>query len=613
MQKMRKQVIKIRISRLIKDKIYIVFLLLIFTKSIIFTSLLGTSKAATINMATGFFSVPPYLVYMAFAMMVLSFSFLFKARAHIYSMIAIDFLISLLLLANVWCYRLNSGFLNMFMIYKHPSLSSIASSIISVVNPIDIIFIFDIILIIVYMAYNKELCKGVRRNYPVFILTLCIPCLYITYDHFKVDTFQRGFFGQTVFVQSWAPTQTMSNLGPIGYQMYDVYNYYANSKKYELTEKDKTDIKTWYDENDENLPDNVYAGMFKGKNVIVIQVESLENFVINQKIEGKEITPNLNKLLKNSLYFDNYHENVNNGVSSDSDLLTNTGVYPVRLGSTFFRYPINSYPNSLPNILKNEGYSTLAIHPDKGSYWNWVQALKSIGFENCYDSTHFKSTEPIGLGLSDQELFSQVAKIVESNKSPFYTFMVTQSSHGPFDLPKQYRELNLSDDIENSILGDYLESIHYTDKAIGNFISELDQKGILNNTMLVIYGDHTGVHKFYQDELNKVASSDDWWKKPDMKIPLIIYNPSTTGKTFDVQSGQIDVMPTISYLMGVDKKLYEKEALGKVLVNTNKNYTILENFQMLGQYTSKDAEHAKEGIILSDKMVRSNYFKDNSK
>lgn len=95
--------------------------------------------------------------------------------------------------------------------------------------------------------------------------------------------------------------------------------YFTNSKLYTLSYQDKEEIKEWYDKNIENLPDNQYAGMVKGKNLLVIQVESLENFVINQKIQGQEITPNLNRLLKNSLYFDNYHENVNNGISPDSD------------------------------------------------------------------------------------------------------------------------------------------------------------------------------------------------------------------------------------------------------------------------------------------------------
>lgn len=121
--------------------------------------------------------------------------------------------------------------------------------------------------------------------------------------------------------------------------------------------------------------------------------------------------------------------------------------------------------------------------------------------------------------------------------------------------------------------------------------------------MVVIYGGHTGVHKFYQDQVDAVNAAESWWQNNDMRIPLIIYNPSVQGKTFDVQGGQIDAMPTIEYLLGVDKENYENNALGKVFVNTNKNYTILQNLTMYGKYTAEDENHAKEGIILSDKAV----------
>lgn len=596
------------INRLFRNKAYIIVLLIVFIKSILFTGVLGTNGETGIDIDNGFFSVPPYLVYLSFSMIILSISFLFKGRSHLWSLIIIDIFATILFIGDIWYYRGCSGFLNFFLISqsRDPDINPMA--IISMFRPIDLIFIIDIPILIFYIIYNRELYRQVKRSIALFLATLFVPVIYMTYIHYKVDVLNRCFQGQTAFLQSWAPTQTMSNLGPLGYHIYDSYMYYTNSKLYKLSDQDKEDIKEWYDKNKEDLPDNQYAGMLKGKNLLVIQTESLENFVINQKIQGQEITPNLNRLLNNSLYFSNYHENVNNGVSSDSDLLTNTGVYPVIYGSTFFRYPNNTYKNSLPNVLENMGYSTLAIHPDKGSYWNWVPALSSIGFNECLDATSFESKNPIGLGLSDEELMSQVAPILEKKKQPFYTFMVTQTSHGPFDLPEQYRSLDLGN-LDNNILGDYFQSIHYTDAAIGKFLDELDKEGVLKNTMVVIYGDHTGVHKFYQDQLDTVKPAEDWWQNNDMRIPLIIYNPSIQGKSFDVQGGQIDIMPTIEYLLGVDKKNYQNNALGKVLVNTNKNYTILQNLTMYGQYTAEDENHAKQGIILSDKMVQSNYFK----
>ncbi|MDP4145135.1 MAG: LTA synthase family protein [Bacillota bacterium] len=597
------------ISNILADKMYLIISFLIFIKTILFMGLLGTPKATGINLYKGFFSVPPFLVFFSFVMIILSFSFLFKGRKHLWSMIIINILATILIIGDAWYFRGFSGFLNFFLMSQTSNLDNLGSSVVSMFRPIDFIFIIDIILLIVYAAFNRELYRGVRRSVKLFLVTLIIPILYLTYVHYKVDVFKRCFNGQMLFRQSWAPNQTMSNLGPIGYHIYDGFKYYIDSKPYSLTAKEKQDINTWYDKKQENLPDNQYAGMFKGKNLLVIQWESLENFVVNQKIQGQEITPNLNKLLKNSLYFDNYHENVYNGTSSDADLLTNTGVYPVREGSTFFRYPNNKYQHSLPLLMQDMGYSTYAIHPDKGSYWNWMPALGSIGFQKCYDASQYKMTEQIGLGISDHEFLTQVAPIIEKEKQPFYSFVVTLTSHAPFDLPQKYREMKLDNGFDKNILGDYFQSIHYTDKEIGNFLDTLGKAGLLQNTVVVIYGDHTSVHKFYSDEADAVRPSQDWWMHNDMRIPLVIYNPSIQGQTLDIQGGQIDLMPTVSYLMGVDKKKYERDALGKVLLNTNKDYTILQSFKMYGKYTPEDAQHAKDGILLSDKMVQSDYFK----
>jgi lipoteichoic acid synthase len=599
------------VENLLKDRMYLVVLSIIFIKSILFIGLLGTDKASGINIPKGFFSVPPYLIFLSYAAIILSISFLFKGRAHLWSLIVIDILATILFISDAWYYRGFTGFLNFFLLSQTSNLDNLGSSILSMSRPVDIIFILDIVLLIIYVLCNKELYKGLKRNASLFLITLIIPVLYLTYIHIKVDVYNRCFNGQYAFRQSWAPNQTMCDLGPIGYHIYDTYRFYENSKAYVLSTEEKKEINTWYDNNNENLPDNQYAGMLKGKNLLVIQWESLENFVVNQKIQGQEITPNLNKLLKNSFYFDNYHENINNGTSSDADLMTNTGVYPVRDGATFFRYPSNTYKDSLPNLMASMGYTTYAIHPDKGYYWNWMPALKSIGFQKCFDASHFVSTEPIGLGISDREYMAQVAPMLEKEKQPFYTFLVTLTSHSPFDLPQKYREMKLTEDFDKNILGDYFQSIHYTDTVIGNFLEELDKSGVLKDTIVVIYGDHTSVHKFYSDKVLEVKPAEDWWMHNDMRIPLVIYNPTIKPQTFNIQGGQIDLMPTLSYLMGVDKANYTREALGKVLVNTKKNYTILENFNMYGDYTSDGKKHAEDGILLSDKMIQSNYFKSN--
>jgi phosphoglycerol transferase MdoB-like AlkP superfamily enzyme len=586
--------------------IYSVFIALI--KSLLFLGVIATEKATSIDFTRAFFGEPHLIVYTCFILIFLSFSFLFKGKAQLVVMAIFNLAFTLLLIADLWYYRGFNNFVTAHNLKMTGNLDNLLSDVLSMMRPIDFLFIIDLFLLFFMCIKLKGMYSKKKRSISAFFGIILLSISYISIIHYKVDIFEKGQ-NTILFRICWTPNQTMANLSPIGYHIYDVYNYWSESKPYHLSSNERTEIEQWYKDKKETLEPNQYKGMLKGKNLIVIQVESLENFVVNQKIEDQEISPNINKLLKNSLYFKNYHEQVYNGTSSDADLLTNTSVYPVRRGSTFFRYPYNTY-NSLPNLLEKQGYATTAIHPDKGSYWNWQPALKSIGFQNTIDSASFNMDETIGLGLSDGSYLKQVEPIIKSQKAPFYTFLVTLTSHGPFDLPEEYRELKLQQELDKSKMGGYFQSIHYVDKHIGILMDNLDRSGMLDNSVVVIYGDHTGVHKYYEDEVAKLSKQEDWWKGNNCRIPLIIYDKSLSGEEISTIGGQVDLLPTLAYLMGIEDSDYNSTAMGRNLLNTKKNYTVLSNGEFIGEAaTDKEKEDAIKGLELADKIIRSDYFK----
>ncbi|WP_171011996.1 LTA synthase family protein [Hathewaya histolytica] len=402
----------------------------------------------------------------------------------------------------------------------------------------------------------------------------------------------------------------MFNLAPIGYHIHDGYTYYKDSKKYELSTKEIDEINNWMKLKAELLPDNKYKSLFKGKNLIIIQVESLENFIINKKIDNSEITPNLNKLLKNSIYFKNIKEQTFNGTTSDGELLTNTSIFPVRRGSTFFRYPNNTYRSSLPELLEGLGYNTLAIHPDRGSYWNWLPSLSSIGFNKCIDSSYFNLDEKIGLGLSDGSFLKQLVPILKKQKEPFYNFSITLTSHAPFNIPEKYKTIVLPPNIKYSALGRYFQSINYTDKAIGYFVSNLDKSGILDNSVLVFYGDHEGPHRFFKDQIASMKDIPEWMRDNNSKVPLIIYSKGYKSEVIETHGGQVDILPTLSYLMGVDTKNYVYTSMGRNILNTKRNFVILPNGNIESTNLSKnEVEIFSKATKYSNKIIESNYFR----
>lgn len=551
-------------------------------------------------------------IYILFILVLISFSYLFKNRGHMWFLITINLFLSILFLADVIYYRGFNSFPTLYSLNETSNLHDMSDIILSLIRKSDILFIIDFFILIPYSIINKKMYKMHSRNVLLFFLLFIVSSIYTIYVPFKVNVLNKYDKAESLFQTKWMASITVCNLSPIGYHYLDIYNYFSNAKLLKLTSSDIQEINTWFQNKDEsNLPDNQYSGVFKGKNLLVIQVESLENFVINRSVGGQVITPNLNKLLGNSLYFSNYNEEVSQGTTSDADLMTNTSIYPVATGSTFFRYPNNEYYNSLPNILDRAGYSTQVMHADNGSYWNWQQALESIGFQNCIDSSSFNKDEMISLGLSDGSFLRQAIPMIEKSKQPYYDYLITLSGHSPFDLPTQYRKLNLSSELDKSHLGGYLQCVHYEDEQLGILLDSLRKNDDLKNTAVVIYGDHCGVHKYYQDEVETTKGAESWMIDNHNEVPLIIYDSSLTGKEINTVGGEIDLMPTILYLMGVDKKEYVNTAMGRNLLNTKESYAVLPNGEFVGSVESESKkDEAINGLDIADKLIRSDYFKN---
>lgn len=599
-------------NALIRLGFYIFTIIAIVLKGALFLGFSLNQNLYTLNFGLGYRQASYFInYYIAFAAIFVSICFLFKNKGKFFSLIIVDLFITLITVMDIWYFRGFQTVPSVMLLKQTANLDNLGDSIFSMASPYDLLFFVDfIILIIAFIIFRKSF-KNCKSNWKGTLVVLLISICYIGYVPFNVNVLKRENVRNSYLFSNYDPTNTVEYFSPIGYHIFDVYNVYKNSKPYKMTAEDEAKIKEYYDFKNENLPDNEFKGMFKGKNLIVIQVESLEDFVINKKVDGQEITPNINKLLNNSIYLPNIFEQVNEGTSSDSDLMVNTSMLPLRQGSTFFRNPATTY-NSLPNILEKNGYSTIAIHSDKGSFWNYAQGLNGIGFDKFVDYYSFDRDENIGLGLSDGSYFRQIEPMIKELKQPFYAFTVTLTSHGPFDLPKEYRELKLSPELDENVLGGYFQSIHYTDAKIGMFIESLKKDGLLDNTVIAIEGDHTGPHKYYNSKIESLSNPESWWlDNGNHTVPLIIYNPSIkTPVKDDVYGGQIDIMPTLLYLLGVDNNVYQNTALGRNLLNTKRSYAVLTDKTIKGELTDKEKEIVGNVLDLSDKMIRADYFKD---
>jgi len=541
--------------------------------------------------------------YSAFILIFLSFALLMKKRLAIWYLVVFNVCLTGFLLMDLWYARGFNTLPTVHLLGQASNLNNLSGSILVLIRFIDCLFILDL-LVIFYMSWRKkELLNTERTGFKTFVSALVASSLVLGYIPVS-----SAFFNQKdskAIFKMFDPIITSYNLSPIGYHIMDAYYYIKDSRPLELSQAEKDEISAWFAKKQEHLPDNKYKGLFKGKNLIVIQVESLENFVLQRKFHEQEVTPTLNRLLENSLYFSNYLEQVNEGTTSDAEYMTNTSVYPLRHGSTFFRYPYNHY-NSLPKLLGKRGYRTFSVHPDEGSYWNWAQAHKSIGFQHTYDATKFDRSEIFGMGISDGTLLRQTVPIMKETKQPFYSFIVTASSHSPYEIPEKYQELKFSDSFNRSSLGRYLQSIHYADKQIGLLLQQLEKENILKNSVIVIYGDHEGIHKYFGGDMKEYPVYHN-----GKRVPLIIYHPSLQAEEYKLTGGQIDLMPTLAYLMGVEEAEYQHTAMGRNLLKTNKSFAVLTSGKYVGETIQEPQQQMlQQGLVIADKIIKSNYFKE---
>ena len=253
----------------------------------------------------------------------------------------------------------------------------------------------------------------------------------------------------------------------------------------------------------------------------------MQNINLSLSFNGVDVAPNLKRLSSEGLYFSNFYSQVSFGTSSDTEFTYATSLLPVSSGTVFINYSDGTY-NTIYKALKEKGYYTFSMHANTGDFWNRNIMYKALGYDDFYEKSSYNIDEQIGFGLSDRSFITQsVEKIkkIASEHENFYGTIITLSNHTPFDEIESYGEYDVSktidgvkyDYLEGTKLGNYMKSVHYADQQIGLLIELLDKEGLLDNTVIVIYGDHDArISKSewnlmynYNPETNSALSEDD--------------------------------------------------------------------------------------------------------
>lgn len=451
-------------------------------------------------------------------------------------------IISLILFADVLYYAHFQTLPSISMLLQIKLLPNVSSSVIKIVSIKQLMFLVDlpfVYLFLKYKALNLEdiMSKKMRKAVPVSFLLIFL--LTFSYSQMK------------------GTTNSLKYQEPYSYHLQDIVARLWTDKLviasgYELDDNDIKDLK-----NRAKYKEGKLTGIGKGKNLIVIQGEALQNFVVGLNYNNQEITPNLNKLIKDqsSIYYDKYYHLTARGNTSDAEFVSNNSLYPATDSPSYSKYENNTF-HGLPWVLRENGYTSMAFHGYEKDFWNRNNAYKAQGFQKFYSQEDFEINEKIILGMRDEDFFKQsVLKLKNyknKNDKPFYAFMVSLSSHDPFEIPEKYQWIELLEEHKDTKIGNYLEAIHYFDYSLGVFIEELKEAGLYDTSVIAIYGDHFAIQENQEtDMLMSDIIGKEYGPEDVMNVPLVIHVPGgELGYTNSKIGSHLDFFPTILNIMG---------------------------------------------------------------
>lgn len=493
----------------------------------------------------------PMLAASAGAILVLApWAFRSRGRWQVLWVLLLDLLLTLLVYADILYFRQFGDLVSVASLRFAAQLSSVGGSVTALVKPEDLWFWADLPVIALVALLPTRVGSwvhgaGLQRKTAALVALGGMVIVGLI-----------GYFDPMLSAKYFGHSNVASRLGLINYHAFDIGAYAARMTA-RLTPSDSAvaEVQSWFAPR--RTPTTIPAGLAeatRGKNVIVLQVESLQAFPLGLSLNGQEVTPNLNRLAKESLNYTDFYTQTGQGVTSDADLLANCSLHPTRTGAVYYDYAANDF-RCLPTLLRENGYSAVAMQGMPPDFWNLAAVYPRIGFERYFNiKDGFEEDETIGIGLSDESFLRQAVPKLKSLPEPYYAFLVTLTSHGPFEFPDLPITLNLGN-LQGTEVGHYLNAVHYTDSAIGHFVDQLKAEGMLDQSILVLYGDHAGVFRNStgMKDLPGIGPDDELnMTRLEKRVPFLVRLPGGAGAgERKLAAGQADIAPTIAALVNI--------------------------------------------------------------
>lgn len=370
---------------------------------------------------------------------------------------------------------------------------------------------------------------------------------------------------------------------------------------------------------------NDFSGIFKDKNLLLIQAESLNNFAIDEIL-----TPTLYRLKNNGIFIDGYNSPLLIGSTSDSEFMANTSLLPANNGKiTSNEYYNNIFPNTLAKIFSNSGYYSMATHNNYGVYYNREVMMPKLGYD-FYDSTRIKAEDTV----EDSYVIDYI-KWIMYEKEHYFSYWITYTSHQPYgkdtlnEQQLDYYELvekrfpNLEEAIKV-----YYAKVMDLDRGLKQLLVDYKNSKVLDNLVIIIYGDHFPKGIFdNKEDYRELCETRGINFDTCFKTPFIIWSNDEHAQVFKKVSSTLDISPTIYDLF--DLNYDDRWTLGNsvfdpsydgflfdeysVIYTDNFIYDSLRN-SVVHNWTKSDeafkieAHNLYDKLNLGFKIVETNYF-----
>lgn len=525
-------------------------------------------KGSMQHFLLAFNTIPGALVFLGIALY-------FRGRLSYWLMLIINALLSTWLFSNILYYREFSDFITFNVIKGSGAASNnLGKSLMGIIRPEDFLVYADVIILALVLLFHL-----IRVDMRRFKIRYAMTVTALGFVLFGANLGMAESDRSQLLTRTFDNNYIVKYLGLQAYTIYDGVKTTHNSVVKARADQDQLKPVLNFIHHNYAGPNVQYEGVAKGKNIFVIHLESLQQFMIDYKQDGQEVMPNLNKLYhaNDTLAFDNFFHQVGQGKTADAEMMLENSLYGLPEGSAMVTDGTTNTFQSAPALLHQKlGYTTASFHGDVPSFWNRDNAYKSFGYQYFFSKEYYPKTKDYdaGYGMKDKIFMKESAHYIEQLPQPFYAKLITVTNHYPYILDKQNKDIqpwNTGDDTVDP----YVQTARYLDESLGEFLDYLDKSGLRQNSVLILYGDHYGISNNHQPAIAQILHKKkvtNYDLAMFQKVPFMINMPGLKGGIDHTYGGVIDVLPTIEDLLGISSKNYIQ--FGQDLLSPERNQIV---------------------------------------